>query len=133
MVYRKRKNYVYCRITLDLMKTRMDKLDEVIHFATKSDHSSYAFADISYFFVLNYLLVHSSVFLTLLMISVTCRILYLFLVSLLIYESVWFWELQYFLLFSVISSNFVDIFLNSFIHFWFLFYIFLFLLSSVNF
>ena len=44
------------------MKTRMDKLDEVIDFATKSDHSSYAFADISYVFVLNYVLVHSSVF-----------------------------------------------------------------------
>ena len=47
MVYRKRKDCVNCRITLDLMKTRMDILKEAIDLAWESDHISYAFADIN--------------------------------------------------------------------------------------
>ena len=46
MVYRKRKDCVNCRITLDLMKTRMDILKEAIDLARESHHS-YAFADIN--------------------------------------------------------------------------------------
>ena len=47
MVYRKRKDCVNCRITLDLTKTRMNILKEVIDLARESDHISYAFADIN--------------------------------------------------------------------------------------
>ena len=47
MVYRKRKDCVNCRITLDLTKTRMDILKEAIDLARESDHISYAFADIN--------------------------------------------------------------------------------------
>ena len=47
MVYRKRKDCVNCRITLDLTKTCMDILKEAIDLARESDHISYAFADIS--------------------------------------------------------------------------------------
>ena len=47
MVFRKRKDCVDCRITLDLRKTRMDILKEVIDLAWESDHISYVFADIS--------------------------------------------------------------------------------------
>ena len=45
MVYRKPKDCVNCRITLDLTKTRMDILKEAIDLARESDHTSYAFAD----------------------------------------------------------------------------------------
>ena len=45
MVYRKRKDCVNCRITLDLTKTRMDILEESIDLARESDLISYAFAD----------------------------------------------------------------------------------------
>ena len=47
MVYRKRKDCVNCRITLDLTKTRMDILKEAIDLARESDHISYTFADIN--------------------------------------------------------------------------------------
>ena len=47
MVYRKRKDCVNCRITLDLTKTRMELLKETIDLARESDHISYAFADIN--------------------------------------------------------------------------------------
>ena len=47
MVYRKRKDCVNCRITLDLTKTRMDILKEAINLARESDHISYVFADIN--------------------------------------------------------------------------------------
>ena len=48
MVYRKRKDCVNCRITLDLTKTRMDILKDAIDLARESDHTSYAFADINF-------------------------------------------------------------------------------------
>ena len=86
MVYRKRKDCVNCRITLDLTKTRMDILKEAIDLARESDHISYAFADINCSLCVK-LMVCSS-FSTLLMISVTCRILYLFFVFALICELV---------------------------------------------
>ena len=47
MVYRKRKDCVNCRITLDPTKTRMEILKEAIDLARESDHISYAFADIN--------------------------------------------------------------------------------------
>ena len=47
MVFRKRKDCVDCRITLDLRKTRMDILKEAIDLAWESDHISYVFADIN--------------------------------------------------------------------------------------
>ena len=47
MVYRKCKDCVNCRITLDLMKTRMDILKEAIDLARESHHISYAFSDIN--------------------------------------------------------------------------------------
>ena len=83
MVYRKRKDCVNCRITLDLTKTCMDILKEAIDLARESDHISYAFADISWSLCAK-LMVRSS-FSILLMISITCRILYLFFVLELIY------------------------------------------------
>ena len=46
MVYRKRKDCVNCRITLDLTKTCMD-IKEAIDLARDNDHISYAFADIN--------------------------------------------------------------------------------------
>ena len=45
IVYRKRKDCVNCRITLDLMETRMDILKEAIDLARESKRISYAFAD----------------------------------------------------------------------------------------
>ena len=86
MIYRKRKDCVNCRITLDLTKTRMDILKEAIDLARESDHISYAFADINCSLCVK-LTVRLS-FLTLLMISITCRILYLFFVLALICELV---------------------------------------------
>ena len=47
MVYRKRKDWVNCRSTLDLTETRMDILKEAIDLTRESDHISYAFADIN--------------------------------------------------------------------------------------
>ena len=47
MIYRKRKDWVNCRITLELTKTRMDILKEAIDLARESDHISYALADIN--------------------------------------------------------------------------------------
>ena len=47
MVYRKRKDCINCRITLDLTKTRVDILKEAIDLAGESDHISYVFADIN--------------------------------------------------------------------------------------
>ena len=47
MVYRKRKDCVNYRVTLDLTKTRMDILKETIDLARESDHITYAFADIN--------------------------------------------------------------------------------------
>ena len=47
MVYRKQKDCVNCRITLDLKKTHMEMLKEAIDLTRKSDHISYAFADIN--------------------------------------------------------------------------------------
>ena len=47
MVYRKQKDCVKCRITLDLTKTRMDMLKEAIDLARESDHIIYAFVDIN--------------------------------------------------------------------------------------
>ena len=47
MVYRKRKDCVNCKITLDLTKIRMELLKKAIDLARESDHIRYAFADIS--------------------------------------------------------------------------------------
>ena len=47
MVYRKRKDYVNCRIALDLTKTRINILKEAIDLARESDRISYALADIN--------------------------------------------------------------------------------------
>ena len=47
IVYRKRKDCVNCRITLDLIETRMVIFKEAIYLARESDHISYAFADIN--------------------------------------------------------------------------------------
>ena len=48
IVYRKRKDCVNCRITLDLKKTCMEILKEAIDLARESDLISYAFADINF-------------------------------------------------------------------------------------
>ena len=47
MAYRKRKDCVNCRITLDLTKSRMDILKEAVDLARESDRISYAFEDIN--------------------------------------------------------------------------------------
>ena len=47
MVYRKWKDCVNCRITLDLRKTRMDIPKEAIALARGSDHIGYTFVDIN--------------------------------------------------------------------------------------
>ena len=46
--YQKWKDCIKCMITLDLTKTCMDILKEVIDLARESDHISYVFADINY-------------------------------------------------------------------------------------
>ena len=43
MVYLKRKDFVNCRITLDLTKTRMATLKEASDLARERDHISYMF------------------------------------------------------------------------------------------
>ena len=48
MVYRKRKDCVNCRITLDLTKTRMGILKEATDLARESHHISHAFPDINF-------------------------------------------------------------------------------------
>ena len=85
MVYRKRKDCVNCRITLNLTKTRMDILKEAIDLARKSDIISYALANINC--SLRVKLTNSS-FRFFNTISRTCRILYLSFVLALIYELV---------------------------------------------
>ena len=47
MVYRKRKDCVNFRVTLNLTKTRMDILKEAVDLARKSDNISYALANIN--------------------------------------------------------------------------------------
>ena len=88
MVYRKRKDCINCRITLNLTKNRMDILKEAIDLAMESDHVSHAFADITCSLCVK--LIFRLSFSALLMISITCRILYLFFELALIYELVSF-------------------------------------------
>ena len=47
IVYRKWKDCVNCRITLELTKTRIEILKEAIDLVKESDHVCYAFADIN--------------------------------------------------------------------------------------
>ena len=70
-------------MTLDLTKTRMDILKEAIDLVRESDHISYAFADTNC--SLSVKLTNDLFnFSTLLVISIICRILYLFFVFALI-------------------------------------------------
>ena len=105
MVYHKQKDCVNCRITLDLTKTHsMEILKEAIDLARESYHISYdGFADINCSLCVK-LMVCSS-FSTLLMISVTCRILYLFFVFALICELVLFFFILFFSHFSLLLSS----------------------------
>ena len=81
----------------------MDILKEAIDLTRGSDHISYAFADINCSLCVK-LMVCSS-FSTLLMISVTCRILYLFFVFALICELVLFFFILFFSHFSLLLSS----------------------------
>ena len=81
----------------------MDILKEAIDLTRESDHISYAFADTNCSLCVK-LMVCSS-FSTLLMISVTCRILYLFFVFALICELVLFFFILFFSHFSLLLSS----------------------------
>ena len=87
MANRKWKDCINCRMTLELTKTLIEILREALDLDQESDCISYAFADINCSLCVKLSMVRSS-FSTLLIILITCRVLYLLFTFVLTCESV---------------------------------------------